>query len=70
MNRGAICVYDCTHKDGAIGGRFSAADVAKYIKVPAFKRTDKTYHPNITDVIELGTNFEGVLKRQADGESG
>ena len=61
-----MCVYDCTHADGAIGGRFSAADVEKYIKVPALKRTDKTYHPNITDVIENATDIEGVLKAAAE----
>ena len=47
-NRGAMCVYDCTIA-GAIGGRFSAQDIEDYIKVPPYKRTDKTYSPNITE---------------------
>jgi len=55
--RGAICVYDCTGEK-AVGGRFSALEVETFIKKPAYKRTDKTYHPNITDTINKATNIE------------
>ena len=60
-----MCVLDCTNVDGAVGGRFSPADVNKYIKVPPYKRTDKSYHPNITDTIDKATNLETQLIEKA-----
>ena len=56
-NRGAMCVFDCT-KERARGGRFSAEEVKKWIKNPAYKRTDKTYHPNIELTIQQAKNIE------------
>lgn len=62
--RGAICVYDCT-EESARGGRFSADQVEKFIKKPAYKRTDKTYHPNITETIEQANNIEANFVNEA-----
>ena len=48
-----------------MSGRFSASQVDKYIKVPPYKRTDKTYHPNITETIDKALNIETRLKDRA-----
>ena len=61
LNRGAMCIYDCT-EENALGGRYSAADVEQFIKVPPYKRTDGTYHPNITDDITDASNIEISFK--------
>ncbi len=62
--RGAICVYDCTGEK-ALGGRFSAEDVENFIKKPAYKRTDKTYHPNISETLDKATNIELIYVEEA-----
>ena len=68
-NRGAMCIYDCTNREGPLGGRFSPEDVEQYIKVPPYKRTDKTYHPNIAEIIEKGSNIEAIFKAKAETDN-
>ena len=63
-----MCIYDCTVA-GGIGGRFSAEDVENYIKVPPYKRTDKTYSPNITDTIQKANNIETSFKIHANANN-
>ena len=60
-----MCIFDCTKVEGPVSGRFSASQVDKYIKVPPYKRTDKTYHPNITETIDKALNIETRLKDRA-----
>ena len=48
-----------------MGGRFSAEDVENFIKKPAYKRTDKTYHPNISETLDKATNIELTYVEEA-----
>ena len=63
--RGAICVYDCTNEKGAVGGRFSADDVENWIKKVPYRRTDKTYHPNIAETIMQAKNIEAAFVKES-----
>ena len=63
-----MCVYDCT-QEKARGGRFSAADVDKWIKRPAYRRTDKTYHPNIEETLQEARNIEEVFITDAQSRN-
>ena len=57
LDRGAMCISDCSVENG-VGGRYSSADVEAWIKKPAYYRTDKSYHPNIAETIDQATNVE------------
>ena len=63
--RGAVCVYDCTNLEPKTG-RFSASEVEKWIKVPPYRTTDKSYHPNITNVIQEATDLEAAYLERAE----
>ena len=52
-----------------MGGRFSSEDVEKFIKVKPYKRTDKSYHPNIAETIDKATNIEATFKRFAETDN-